>query len=149
MKKIPAKKINVKKVIQKEEPTEEVLSVPAENPVYIRLEYDESLESKRDLLSSEMSFLNILRAIKRYNALREEELRIKSEMYKMIRELDASIKKTKASFPFLKIPERIRRQEIVKKEIVKEAKPIRDEIYDEDLESQLRSIQERLRSIGR
>ena len=101
MKKIPAKKINVKKVIQKEEPTEEVLSVPAENPVYIRLEYDESLESKRDLLSSEMSFLNILRAIKRYNALREEELRIKSEMYKMIRELDASIKKTKASFPFL------------------------------------------------
>ena len=144
----PGKKIT-KKNYQKEEFSEEPPQMNNENPVYLKLGYYESLEAKKDLLSSEMSFLNLMRAMKRYNALRLEEMELKSGMYKAIRELDSSLKKTKASFPFLKIPERAKREEIVKREAKEEIKPIREQTFDEDLESQLRAIQEKLNSIGR
>jgi len=134
----------MKKVSRKKE----VMEVKQENPVYLKLGYDESIKSKKDLLFSELSLLTILKIIKRYNLLRTEELRIKSEVYKTMKELDISMKKTKSVFPFLKIPERARRQEIKKIEYTEEIKPIR-EVYDEDLESQLRDIQERLKSMGR
>mgnify|MGYP001617192342 CR=1 FL=1 len=149
MKKVLIKKTKTNGNPQKKEQIEEEnLIPPSENPVYLKMGYYESLEAKRDLLSSEMSFLNLLKTMKRYNSLRLEEMRLKSEMYKAIRELDLSLRKTKSSFPFLKIPERARRQEIVEKEASEEIKPVRD-TFDEDLESQLRNIQEKLKSIGR
>ncbi len=112
------------------------------NPIYFRLGYDESLESKKDLLSSEMSFLNIVKIARRYNSLRAEEAEIKNRICKAIKELDAALKKTKASFPFLKIPERAKREELRK-----ETGTIKRNI-DDDLEGELRKIQERLKSIS-
>ena len=149
MKKVLIKKTKTNGNSQKKEQIEEEnLIPPSENPVYLKMGYYESLEAKRDLLSSEMSLLNLLKTMIRYNSLRLDEMRLKSEMYKAIRELDLSLRKTKSSFPFLKIPERARRQEIVEKEASEEIKPVRD-TFDEDLESQLRNIQEKLKSIGR
>lgn len=135
----------MKKISRKKK---EITEMKEKNPVYLRLGYDESIKSKKDLLFSELSLLTILKRIKTYNALRSEELRLKSDMYKAIRELDISIRRTKSTFPFLKIPERVKRKEIAKIESVEEIKPVR-EIFDEDLESQLKNIQERLKSIGR
>ncbi len=118
-----------------------------ENPVYLRLMYNESLGSKKALLSSEILLLNIIKIMKRYNALRMEEFMVKTEMYKAIRQLESLMKKTKSSFPFLKIPENIQREKIAKmKKNVEKTMPRK--ILDEDLESQLRDIQEKLRSIG-
>ncbi len=113
------------------------------NPVYLRLGYGESLESKRDVLSSEILLLNMIKTIKRYNILREEEFRLKVQLYKLVKELVVSVRKTKATFPFVKIPEKIREKEEGEKRIVAKEK------VDEDLETQLRKIQERLKSIGR
>jgi len=149
MKKVSKKKSVENKPSSKTKNKEQNFLVVNENPVHFKLGYHEALESKRDLLSSEISFLNLMKIIKRYTALRLEELRIKSEIYTAIRELDSSIKKTKSVFPFLKIPERVRRKEIVKREIVEKIKPIREVVVDEDLESQLKNIQDKLKSIGR
>ncbi len=124
------------------------ISIPSENPVYIKLEYDESLKSKKNLLSSEMSLLNIIKIMSRYNALRLEELKLKSEMYRAVKDLDSSMKKARASFPFLKIPERAKREEIIKRENIEETE-IRKRVFDEDLESQLKNIQDKLRLIGK
>jgi len=136
----------MKKIPKKEEP----VIIKRDNPIYLKFRYDESIKSKRDLLISESSLLSILKIMYRYNLLRTEELTIKSGMYKAIRELDASIKKTKSIFPFLEIPERIKRKEvkeIIKMEPVKEIKPTREDL-EEDLESQLQNIQARLKSLG-
>lgn len=150
MKKVSVKKAKAENKFQKKQQIEkEYVPVQNENPVHLKLGYYESLEAKRDLLSSEMSFLNLLKIMKRYNALRLEEMRLKSELYKAIRELDLSLKKTKSSFPFIKIPESAKREEIVKRETFsRQIKPTR-EILDENLESQLKSIQDKLRAIGR
>jgi len=131
---------SVEKIPKKKE---ERFNVVQENPVYIQLGYDESIESKKDFLSSELFLLNIIKIIKRYNSLRMQELDIKSQMYKAVRDLDASIRKMKSAFPFIKIPEKTRREEIMKIEA-----PIRRENFDENLESQLRNIQDKLKSMG-
>ena len=113
-----------------------------ENPVYFGLGYYEFIESRKSLLSSEMSLLNIIKIIRRYNSLRTEELQIKSRMHKAAKELDLQMKKTRSSFPFLKIPQKAKREEVNKKENI-----IRKDNSNNDLEYELREIQERLRSI--
>jgi hypothetical protein len=116
-----------------------------ENPVYLKLEYDESLESKRDILSSEMFLLNIIKIIKRYDSLREEELELKNQLYKNIKEFNTLLKKARVSFPFLKLPENLKREDIRT-----DSREIKKGKYaDEDLESQLRQIQEKLRDMER
>jgi len=113
-----------------------------ENPVYFGLKYSTSLESKKELLSLEMSFLNLIKIIRKYNLLRQEEFKIKLRLYKSIKELNTKMKKTYSSFPFLKIPKQMQRPELRKNLMPKEE-------IDVNLESQLKDIQEKLKAIGR
>jgi hypothetical protein len=115
-----------------------------ENPVYFKLEYDESLESKKDILYSDMSLLNLLKIIKRYEAIRLEELRIKSQVYKYAKELELAVKKMKSSLPLLKIPEKEKREELKKGADITRKR----EDFDDDLKSQLQEIQKRLNSLS-
>lgn len=116
------------------------------DPIYVRMGYENSVSSKKDLLSSEISFLNLIKIIRRYGLLRQEEFAIKLKMAKKIHAIDASLRKTKAAFPFLKIPQSAKREEVVAR---KNVVTISKESFDRDLENQLRDIQQRLKSIGR
>ncbi len=113
-----------------------------ENPVYVKLEYYESLASKRDLLSSEKILLNIIRIIKRYHAIKLEQLRMRSHLHKSVKELDLLIKKVKSSFPFVDIPELTKHEELIK-EIDAEK-----EDSEEDIELQLEEIQRKLDALN-
>ena len=113
-----------------------------ENLYYFGLGYYESVESKKDLLSSEMSLLNLIKAMRRYYALRTTELIIKSRMQKSMKELDLKINKIRAFFPLLKTPEK-KKEEIAGKENIFTTK----ERFDADLEAQVREIQEKLKAI--
>lgn len=114
------------------------------NPVYLKLEYDESIESKKDILSSEMLLLNLIKSIKSYHSIRLEELKIKAGIYKAVKELNLTIKKTKSSFPFLKIPEKAKRENLGKKEVIQQRGKT-----DNSLDLELQEIQKRLASISR
>ena len=46
--------------------------------IHVRLEYDEVLRSKRDILASEADILNVIKSMNRYMALREIELDLKN-----------------------------------------------------------------------
>lgn len=116
-----------------------------ENPIYFGLDYSTSLKSKKELLSLEMTLLNLIKSVRRYKLLRQEEFKIKLSMYKEIKELNIKIRKTYSSFPFFKIPKKMQRVEL-KKSIRKNVMP-KEEI-DIDLEFQLKDIQDRLKSIG-
>lgn len=110
-------------------------------PVYLRIEYGESIESKKDVLNSELLIINLIQSAKRYNAIRLEELKIKTEIYRAIKQLDSLMKETKASFPFFKIPETRKKTETEKRNIPKAKE-------DVSLEAELKSIREKLNSIG-
>jgi hypothetical protein len=113
------------------------------NPVYVKMGYDESLESKKNILSTEVSLLNLIKSIKAYHYIQLQELKIKAEIYKTIKELNLTMRKTKSAFPFFKIPETKSRREIsVTREVITKEK------VDNNLESELREIQNRLASLG-
>jgi hypothetical protein len=116
-----------------------------ENPVYLKLEYWESLEGKKDILNSEMSLLNLLKIIKKYSAIRTEELEIKSRVYRRMKELVLAMKKVKSSFPFVKVPEKGKKEEFEEEVYVTK----KGEDFDEDLKSQLQEIQKRLDSLNK
>jgi hypothetical protein len=113
-----------------------------ENPVYCKLEYSESLKSKKEILSSQVHLLKILRTIKRYNLLRTEEFKIKAKIYKHLKEIESLLNKTRSLFPFIKLSKRIKRQNLQKME-----KSEKIERFNEDLETQLEEIQKKLKSL--
>ena len=112
-----------------------------QNPVYLRLSYSESAESKKNILSLEISLLSLIKIMRRYNSLRAEESKLKSGIDNAIKVLGSKIKMVQAVFPFVKLPKKAKAEEIKKR-----AEDI-DENLDTDLESQLREIQEKLKRI--
>jgi hypothetical protein len=114
-----------------------------ENPVYFKLEYDESIESKKDILSAEFSLLNLIKSIKKYQSIRAEEFRIKNEIHKAVKKLNLDIRKTQSSFPFIKLSGRTKKEDYTKKEKTQKIE------FNKDLESELREIQNRLASLSR
>jgi len=112
-----------------------------QNPVYLRLSYSESAESKKSILSLEISILSLIKIMRRYNGLRTEELRLKSDINNAMKILGNKIKGVQASFPFVKLPKKAKVEEIKKR-----TEDI-EENLDADLESQLREIQGKLKLI--
>ncbi len=117
-----------------------------ENPVYVKLEYEEALQSKKDILASQVGLLKIMRLIRRYKLLRLEELRMKAKIYRKIKELVLNIKKIKTTLPTIKIPQLKKDKE--EEEFEKKIKDISGSNYDDSLEIQLQDIQSKLRNIG-
>lgn len=116
--------------------------------IHVKLEYDEVLRSKRDILASEADILNIIKSINRYIALRKIELDLKTKFYKEIKKISMSIKMLENMMPHVKTPKILEAPEQkTVKPLIQERKIVvnKDET---DLENQLREIQRKLRSIS-
>jgi hypothetical protein len=109
------------------------------NSVYIKLEYDNTLQSEKDILSSEVFFLNLVTLRKKYNLLKMEEMIIKTKIKRSLNKMNASIKKVENSFPEVNLPRRKRTETIV---------AVQKEKIDENLDVQLMDIQEKLRALN-
>jgi hypothetical protein len=109
------------------------------NPIHVRLEYQEALQSKKDLLSSEITFLKIASSIKRYSILRLEELKIKNKLAGKIKELKVSSIRVNNSFPKIKISQEEKKEKTEEKEF-----EIDKKYFKSDLEFELEEIQREL-----
>jgi hypothetical protein len=119
--------------------------------IHIKVDYDEALQSKRDILSSERDFLRIIQRIKRYNLLRGEELNNRLRIQNKIKDLRTNLNRINIVFPKVKLPEILKRTEELKRIEEKEKQEevtlkqeIEKETEENDIESQLREIQEKL-----
>lgn len=110
-----------------------------QNLIHVRLEADEALDAKKNLLSSEENLLEAIKSMKKYFMLRKEELRLKIKFSKNIKEISSSVKKIENSFPEMgkspapKKPVRLKEKETVK---------------DKSLEAELNEIRDRLKAIS-
>jgi len=123
----------------------------SENLIHIKLEYSEAVQGKKDVLSSQMGILKIAKILKRYHALRSEELQTKTKLHTKLVEMQTSMRKMQTILPHVKIPEILQQ---IHEEIPEERERIEHRIarvkeqnYDEELENQLAEIQSKLRSL--
>ena len=117
----------------------------SENLIHIKLEYNEAVKAKKDILSTEMNLLRILRIIKKYRDSRTQELVLKTKIHRKIKEFLTNMKKLETLLPKVKIPEVLKEddEEISK---IKTKKKLPAE--HKDIESQLQEIQNQLKNLG-
>ena len=95
---------------------------------HIRLGYDEALAAKKQLLSSELNTLQMIKKLKTYRLLRKKELAIKTKLKIELTSLKTKINLIQSTFPSeekkIKTPKR-------EKRILKEKKEsIQDELSE-------------------
>lgn len=118
-----------------------------EELIHVKFDYDELLQSKKNLLSLEMSLLKILRTVKIYHKLRNEELTRKINLQKQMENFNKEIKELKTELPKLKIPKILKKDHTNKVQPQKIDKSNIKTSYDSSLESQLQEIQDELKKL--
>ncbi len=124
-----------------------------EDLIHLKFNYLEAVQSKRNILEFEQSLLKILKALKNYHSLRIKELELKLLLYKEIKSFKLNNTKLKKTIPKLKIPEILKKENLEEdneeKNLIKEKEIQKEKIikYDNSLDSQLREIQDKLRSL--
>jgi len=115
--------------------------VENESFIHIKLEREEALESKKDVLASQFTLLKILKRVNSYRAYRSKEFELKIEFYKKIKELKAKMINLEKAIPKLKTPKKLNKEEQTKPQ------PKKPEIRDSSIEGQLQEIQRRLEEL--
>lgn len=120
--------------------------MPSENLIHIKLEREEALESKRDLLASQIALLKVLRRINTYRVYRVREFELKLTLNKKIRELKVNLGSLQRVLPALKVPK------ILNKGVESEGKKTLKTsfgVQDSSIEGQLQEIQRKLDDLQR
>lgn len=113
-----------------------------QNPVYIRLEYANTLKCQKDLLSSEVFFLNLITLRKKLNLLKMQEIIIKTKISRELKKMKTSAQKMGDLFPKVSITRRKNIETEKINETVSERKT------NDSLDMQLRDIQEKLKALS-
>ncbi len=114
------------------------------NLMHLKFEYQDALESKKDILNSEKSTMMMGKIMENYASLRKAEIKKKTELQKKIKSMLNLLKKIRRNLPEVESPVISKKQREVKTEFSPEKKK-----YSDSMESQLREIQRKLNEIGR
>ncbi len=123
-----------------------------EQPIHIRLSSSEANSVLRDMLSSQMSLLRIVKSMKSFRRLRMIELQGKVEVTNLGRHVVEQTRKLESVLPKTKVPKILEKKEIAKPKI-KIEKPIKIQMIEsktsvvDPIEQQLQEIQDRLSAI--
>lgn len=111
-----------------------------ENLIHVKFEYPEAVDSKKELLKTEMSVLKVVKFMRQYKTLRINELKSKRSLSSKIRKTITDIKKIQRILPKADV-----RKDTEK---ITEIKNPRKKVkFDREIEDQLKDIQEKLRAI--
>lgn len=89
---------------------------------HIKLDYGDSLSSKKQLLSSELNILNIIRILKTYKLLKKKEFIERNKLKTNITSLKTKINFILSTFPEQEKKEIIKNSQIIPKKIQKTPK---------------------------
>jgi len=104
-------------------------------PVHVKLDFEEAVNSKGLTLSSEINLLNIMKNLKNFKKLRKIELAQKNKVRILLKKVSSEAKAIKDTLPKTKSSEGEKKD--VKVQLIKHAK-------GEKLETELKTIKSRL-----
>lgn len=110
------------------------------NFIYVQIDYEGAMNSKKEVLSYQMELLNMLKSIKKYRFLRREEESIRADLQNKLKKINENIVAIERKIPKVQEP-KLEKKETPEKNI--EKKPI-IEYYNQDLDSQLEQIKNKL-----
>ena len=120
-----------------------------EELVHIKLEHEESVNVKRDILNAEADLLRVIRSIRKYKKLRLDELNLRLKFYIKLKLLKKEASRLQYVLPKIKIPDILKREKIEEpeapKKIIDKKEIPRKGREEFTLEEELRSIQEKLK----
>lgn len=116
--------------------------------IHIKFEQSEALNSKKQILLSEKTLIEIMKTIRNYKELRKKELIFKTKLQKKILETLNTIKKLQNALPKETFHDLPKKQDFELNYLQEKIKKAKEQKYNQDLENELRNIQEKLRSIG-
>jgi len=109
---------------------------------HIRMDYEEALNAKKQLLTSEINLLHIAKKIKNYKLLRKKEIATKNKLKTSLTSLKSKITMLQSSFPNETQPKsdfkKTKKQAILGKE----------EQESESLQNELDDIKEKLAKLN-
>jgi len=118
-----------------------------EKLIYIKFDYVESLEMKKDILSLQKDLIGMGETMRNFNSLRAREMKTKVRIYAKIKGILFSLKSLKKELPESRIP-KIFNEKILEEKNFPEVQ-VKKNNGTSSIESQLREIQEKLNSIHR
>jgi len=108
-------------------------------PLHVRLEIKEAINSKKNLLSTQINFLNIIKQIQEYQKLRKLELKskqiLRTELRKLISEIRALMRELPKTKP-------------TKEEEAEIKKEATEKVTRSKLEKELKEIKEKLEKLS-
>lgn len=122
-----------------------------ENFIHIKFEYEEGMYAKREILSSELSLVSIMKSLSRYTILRSAELKLKAKFYREIKKTLSDTRKLESNLPDIELPKKIKYLQNNPHEKIREPQERVLEIKGKNeagLEDQLREIQRKLQSLS-
>ncbi|MBS3070853.1 hypothetical protein J4407_00960 [Candidatus Pacearchaeota archaeon] len=111
--------------------------------IHLRLEYDDAVDSVKDILEIEKSLMILAKKIKDYLYVRKDELKIKSSLSRKSKETKSIMKRMIDNFPQVKTPKVFGKKSFDFDKIEGRSK------IDSSIERQIYEIQEKLNSLER
>ncbi|PIO07869.1 hypothetical protein COU59_02650 [Candidatus Pacearchaeota archaeon CG10_big_fil_rev_8_21_14_0_10_34_12] len=118
-----------------------------DNLIHIKLEYEESLNAKRDILSSEVALLRIATQMNGYKHYRTKELDLKIVLSKKLKELKTNISSLHKVLPTLKLPELLKKEDYGGQKKLTSHTTSHVSTKDIGIEAQLREIERKLNEL--
>lgn len=118
-----------------------------ENFIHLKFEHEEAVQSRRDMLTSEIDIINVMKSLENFMSLRMLELKAKAKLFREIKKLETEIKKLERNLPDVKVPRILKANVIKKKESREKSFEVKTP-KSNDLESQLAEIQRKLKQLS-
>jgi hypothetical protein len=115
------------------------------NLVHVKVEHNEAIQAKKDLLSLEIELIRVIRTIKKYQQLRTKELRLKKRFKGTTGSTLTRIKIIEKNLPRIKLREIPHEDKQTKEEPKKQENKRRKN--RDHLEKEIEQIQEKLRAL--
>jgi len=118
-----------------------------ENFIHLKFEHEEAVISRRDLLTSEIDLINLIKSLEKFMALRSLELKLKAKFFREAKKMETEIKRLEKSLPDIEVPRMLKHNVQKKKELLESSFDLKTS-KNNDLESQLMEIQRKLRQLS-
>jgi len=122
-----------------------------ENFIHLKFEHGEAVQSKKDILSSEIDLVNIMQSLNNFIALRATEHKLKAKLYREMKRIVSDIKKLEKALPDFDIPRILKHPGTKKREreeFTFSSASSEKKDKNADLEAQLMEIQRKLRQLS-